>query len=60
MKAIATPNTIGATQQRLDIATTSRVKPVQYAYSMPITISNWKKAPVVPVTRKEEEEEKSR
>lgn len=49
MKAIATPNTIGPRQQRLDIATTFCVKPVQYAYSIPSTSSNWKKAPVVPV-----------
>jgi hypothetical protein len=41
-------------QQRLDIAATSCVKPVQYAYNIPITSNNWKKAPVVPVTRKEE------
>lgn len=54
MKAIVTPNMIGATQQRLDIATTFRVKPVQYTYSIPITSSNWKKTPVVPVTEKEE------
>jgi len=53
MKAIVTPNMIGATQQRLDIATTSRVKPVQYTYSIPVTSSNWKKTPVVP-TEKEE------
>lgn len=54
MKTIVMANTIGAMQQRLDITTTSRVKPVQYAYNIPSTSNNWKKTPVVPVTRKEE------
>lgn len=54
MKAIVTPNVIGARQQRMDITITSRVKPVQYTYNIPITSNNWKKTPVVPVTRKEE------
>lgn len=51
IQGISKTNRIDGMAHIQDILNTLSAKPVIYAYKIPITSSNWKKTPVVPVAR---------